>query len=270
MTRWWLDKALRINYLTRGLLLAWLPLCAVALLAQTRVLCLLPLAPGWLDAYLLFATAFAYQFQDHDPKVRLLALQLGGAAAGCFWQLDWPARLANLPLAALWLAYYYAAQLRRQPWVKPLAVAAVWAGATVWLPVPWEQWGGVTWLWVSRAALVFALALGYDLLDLHTDQQEDLPTLARNLGAPRTRQLAQWALGASAVAAFFFFLFENESVTLLLAQWVGLVVAGVAIAFFTPGTDAAPLFYPKIFWYKAALDGTLLVQSLLVVGLSGG
>ena len=191
----------------------WIGICALSMLAQTRLLLGLPLAPGWPDGFVLGSAVFAYNFTHSDRRVKWGAWLAGLFGGFCFvlpllpvpgveatsaaspdrWQ--W----AVCVPAVLWPAYYGLrwpgnAGLRGVPVAKPLVVALAWAWVTVMLPVPTEQWSGALGILLGRSAFIFALALAYDLVDLDYDRQHGLRTLAARIGIRKTFLLIFGAL----------------------------------------------------------------------------
>lgn len=181
----------------------WIGICALFMLAQTRLLTGLPLAPDWLDGFVLGSAVFAYNFTHSDRRVKWGAWLAGLMGAGCFFAslfqpvaaITW--QPAVFVPAMLWLFYYGMrwpgnAGLRGVPAVKPFVVALAWAWVTVMLPLLSAEWGiafgkrtaaiGAAGILLGRLAFIFALALAYDVADLAYDRLHGLTTLAGKLG----------------------------------------------------------------------------------------
>lgn len=190
--------------------LCWIGVCALTMLAQTRLALHAPLLPGWLDFYVFGSTVFAYGFTHPDRRRSVVAWLAGIAGVFCFlipivrseavaaWQ--WTALIPLL----LWLCYYGLqrpgkAGLRGVPAAKPLVVSLSWAVVTVLMPLPPERWAESLFVFSGRALFIFALALAYDLSDIAYDRRHGLATLAGNLGANKTFRLIDAAFLAASL-----------------------------------------------------------------------
>lgn len=257
----------------------WIGVCALSMLAQTRLLLDMSLSPGWLDGFVLGGVVFAYNFTHHDrPRKTMawLAGLLGGVCfllslrASAFGQpsalaVDW--QVAALFPAALWLSYYGLQKpgkggLRGMPVVKPFVVAVAWGWVTVMLPVPPEEWGRAAGILLGRSAFIFALALAYDLVDLEYDRRHGLSTLAGKLGFEKTFYLIFSAL---LLAAFF-------SCANVIFRIYGLNVAlGLLFSLAFSAWWLRHLFRKTGWsnWQKMLIDATMLWQFLMVWGAKG-
>lgn len=179
--------------------LFWIGCCAVAMLWQSSLLLDSPLPSIWLTGFVGMATIFGYNFSA-PPRLRWPAWGLGLLSAWCFLHLNLSQQLAVLLPALIWLLYYdryrpgRGTGLRRYPALKPMAIALAWAGVTVVLPLPPEQWTGAIPLFVGRSAFIFALALAYDLCDQPNDLEHGLKTLVLQLGPRQAQRLIYAAL----------------------------------------------------------------------------
>lgn len=186
----------------------WIGICALSMLAQTRLLLGLSLAPAWLDGFVLGSAVFAYSFTHSDRRVKAAAWLAGLLGGICFFMslfplaasasvLSW--QWAAVAPAAMWLLYYGLrwpgnSGLRGVPVAKPLVVALAWGWVTVMLPAQPEQWGRVGGILLGRSAFIFALALAYDVADLDYDRRHGLATLAGRIGMRKTFLLIYSAL----------------------------------------------------------------------------
>jgi hypothetical protein len=219
----------------------WIGICALSMLAQTRLLLGLPLAPGWLDGFVPGGAVFAYGFTHPDRRVKTAAWLAGVFGGICFvlpllstpndnettatllssWQI------ATCVPAVLWLLYYGLrwpgnAGLRSVPAAKPFVVALAWAWVTVMLPVPHERWGEAAGILAGRSAFIFALALAYDLVDLDYDRQHGLKTLAARIGVRKTFLLIFSALLLAALCCCLNFLLHIYAGNMVLALCASL------------------------------------------------
>ncbi len=241
----------------------WTGLCAVAMLAQTRLL-----APGRLHegialtGYVLCATWFAYNFVSPVRWMRW-AGWLSGGVSGCFFLLLSPAvQAAAMGGGVLWAAYYGFqrpghAGLRALPMLKPVVVSFAWAWTTVLLPVPVVEWPNVVLMFAERMAFVFALALAYDLQDLAYDRRQGVDTLARRLDAQHSFLLinAVLLLSAGCMAGSFFL--GKYTLSMLLSLLISLLLSALWLR----------LLFQKpewVAWRKAGVDALMVGQFLLV------
>ncbi len=241
----------------------WTGLCAVAMLAQTRLL-----APGRLHeglaltGYVLCATWFAYNFVSPVRWMRW-AGWLSGVASGCFFLLLAPAvQAAAMGGGVLWVAYYGLqrpgnAGLRALPLLKPVVVSFAWAWTTVLLPVEVADWPNVVWMFAERMAFVFALALAYDLHDLAYDRRQGLPTLARRLDFRYTFWLMNTALSLSAGCVAGSFFLQNYALWMTVALLFSLLLSALWLRFLFQKPEWAA-------WRKVGVDALMVGQFLLV------
>ena len=244
--------------------LAWIGVCALTMLVQTRLLLDFSAVPGWLDGFVLGGAMFAYNFTHPDRRLRAGAWMSGLFGGVCLlfslpmthWQM------AALIPVVLWLLYYGlqrpgTAGLRGIPAAKPVVVALAWAWVTVLLPLPREHWDEAAFIFLGRAAFIFTLALGYDLVDMAYDRQHGLTTLAGKLGFDKTFLLINSALAVAAAcccANYFLKIYGSETAAALLAS---LAFSAWWLRF---------LFQKTIWhgWEKVLVDGLMVLQFVLV------
>ncbi len=248
----------------------WIGVCILSMLAQTRLLLGLSLAPGWLDGFVLGGVVFAYNF-THRDRLRKTAAWLG-AMLGClcFW---WPV-LSDFSAAGwqisvsapllMWLLYYGLQRpgnggLRGVPAAKPFVVAMVWAWVTVLLPVPPERWSEAAFIFLGRAAFIFALALAYDVADEAYDRRQGLATLAGQLGVSKTFVLINSALIMAALCALANYLFNVYALYLSIGMIASLAVSAWWLRFLLTKTEWRD-------WQKVLIDALMVGQFLIVWG----
>ena len=245
--------------------LFWIGFCAVAMLAQTRLL--LGGAPpsGWLTGFVFGATVFGYNYAA--PRYRRWpAWGMGAAGAACFLKLTLVQQIVALVPLLIWLLYYGLhrpgrAGLRKFPALKPVAIAVAWAWVTVFIPLPPDQWTGAAALFVGRAAFIFALALAYDLCDLAYDRRQGFVTLVLQIGPRASFRLIDAALLLSAVCVGVNVALQVYALPFALALLFSLALSAAAIHWITPRL-------PWGDWRKAGIDGLMIVQ-LVLVWISG-
>lgn len=248
------------------------------MLAQTRLLLGLPLAPGWLDGFVLGSAVFAYNFTHSDRRVKAGAWLAGLFGGFCFVLplLSMPGfkettdswQAAVCVPAALWLAYYGLrrpgnAGLRSVPAAKPIVVALAWAWVTVMLPVPSEGWGlafdkeGAGGILLGRSAFIFALALAYDLVDLNYDRQHGLRTLAARIGIRKTFLLIFSALLLAALCSCLNFFLGVYGLNMAFALCASLVFSAWWLWVLIEKTHWTS-------WQKVLIDALMVGQFLMI------
>ncbi len=262
-----------MTFFNRIFRLCWIGVCALTMLAQTRLVLAMPLVPTWLDGYVFCSTVFAYGFTHPDRRLSAPAWLAGATGGFCYvlpflqsgavvaWQ--W---VAWIPLL-LWLGYYGLQRpgtsgLRGVPVAKPLVVSLTWAIVTVFMPLPPERWAEALFVFAGRAFFIFGLALAYDLSDIVYDKQYGLPTLAGRLGARSTFRLIDLAFGISVVCY-------------AVNAWRGVFAPGTALALaISLLLSAGWLRYllretPGESRQKILIDALMPVQFLLVLIMAG-
>ncbi len=249
--------------------LFWVAFCAVTLLAQTRLLLGLPLTPGWMEGFVFCGTVFGYHCTHPNTGYRALAWSMGVIAGICFLVLlvDLSPRpgeqLALLVPVLFWLAYYGFQRpgnsgLRGHTIAKPLTVALAWTWVTVVLPTSPAQWPELPFLFLGRAAFIFALALAYDLSDSVYDQDKGLSTLASRLGTNKSFILIYWSLACAGICIctnLYYGVYGFSKATGLLlslgfsAWWLRYLLQKSAWQL----------------WQKPLIDGLMVLQFLLVL-----
>ncbi|AWV87821.1 UbiA family prenyltransferase [Bradymonas sediminis] len=155
-------------------------------------------------------------------------------------------------------------RLKDIPGLKIFLIALVWAAVTVILPALHASVDlasrGVLLTFVARMLFIFAITLPFDIRDMRGDAEAGIRTLPMLLGPQRTRLLAlALMLGFCGVILVHYGAhLSGPTLPLLLS----------ALA-----TSAALLFCarprPELY-YVGLLDGTMLLQPLLVIAYLGG
>ena len=240
----------------------WTGLCAVAMLAQTRLL-----SPGHLHqgaaltGYVLCATWFAYNFVSPVRWRRWAGWASGGAAGVFFLMLGTAVQAAALGAGGLWVLYYGLqrpgnAGLRAMPVLKPLVVSFAWAWTTVLLPVVVADWPNMVWMFAERMAFVLALALAYDLHDLDYDRRQGLHTLARRLDFHHTFLLIHLALLLSAGCVAGSFFLGKYALSVSLALLMSLLLSALWLRFLFAKNEWAT-------WRKVGVDALMVGQFVI-------
>lgn len=248
--------------------MSWIGICALSMLAQTRLLLGFSLVPGWLDGFVLGGAVFAYNF-THRDRLHQTAAWLAGIGGGvCFFipLLKVPSittwQTGVLFPAILWLLYYGLqrpgnAGLRGVPAAKPFVVALAWAWVTVLLPVLPDEWSRVAVVFFGRAAFIFALALAYDLADLAYDRRHGLTTLAAQLGVRTTFVLISGALTVAALCCLANVALDIYDWRLAVPLLLSLALSAWWLWFLFQKTAWSG-------WHKVLIDALMVGQFLMV------
>ncbi|HRK34025.1 MAG TPA: UbiA family prenyltransferase [Candidatus Hydrogenedentes bacterium] len=205
----------------------WIGCCAVALLAQTRLLFGLPLAFGALEGTVFCGSLFAYNVVRNARLPRALAFASGLIGIVCFLAIPVAAQALVLFAACAWTLYYTAyapvqPALRTVPLMKPFTIAFTWSLVTALLPLPPSMWSDAVFLVVGRAAFILALALAYDVCDEAQDRKFGLQTLVVRLGRINAFRVIDCALLVSAACVIANFLLDNYSAAAAVALFLSL------------------------------------------------
>jgi 4-hydroxybenzoate polyprenyltransferase len=192
---------------------------------------------------------------------------LGGLASLAFVPID--ALWGLVPLGVITLAYSLPVmaregktlRLKDVPGLKIFLIALVWASVTVVLPALVADVNvigpDVVLTFVERVIFIFAITLPFDVRDLERDRLSGIRTLPMKLGPRSTRWLA---VG-------------------LVLVFVGIVVVhyDLALDAATVPLAASGLLTALVLWfsdqvrgelyYVGLLDGMMLLQGVMVVGL---
>jgi len=213
----------------------------------------------------------------HARKSGLWGLVFAGVFAGAatLWVVPMRVIAALIPLGAVALAYsmpLLGARLSRAPRVqktrrrlkdipglKIFLIALVWAAVSVLLPALHASVSlgsrGVALTFLARMTFIFAITLPFDIRDMRGDARAGIRTLPIILGPRRTRlvALALMLVFCALVLSHYGARLDGPSVPLLASA----ALTGGALIFCA---RPRPEFY-----YVGLLDGTLLLQPLLVI-----
>ncbi len=244
----------------------WVACCAVTLLAQTRLLLGYPLQPQWMDGFVFGGTVFGYYCTHPNRQIRAVAWAMGLLGSICFF-LALPTLWSERALMAIpifcWLAYYGFqkpgnAGLRGKNLAKPLTIALTWVWVTVLLPVETRHWSALGWMFLGRAAFIFALALAYDLCDAVYDRKYGLSTLTNKLGHKRSFALIYKSLGLAALCVGANLHLQLYAFGPGMGLLLSLVFSAIwlRVVFNHDFREA---------WKKPLIDGLMLLQFVLVL-----
>jgi hypothetical protein len=231
--------------------IAFLPVCAGLWNFASAIWLQQSLQPAeWLCA--AGATAFAYQF----PKQRGIAITgLGCALIASCWlvperQLTW------LFAGGCWWCYRRGG--REIWWLKSVVVAAVWVMVT--FPITTHEMAQAWPLMIGRLAFVWALALGYDVLDGWYDRSQGVNTWALRMGGGATIIQGAIVMWGSYGLQWAFLPPRGQWAVFLSLLWASWVL-------FRLYPYAVIQAESDIFHQKMALDMAMLVQAVLMIFL---
>lgn len=143
--------------------------------------------------------------------------------------------------------------------LKIFLITYVWMAATAWLPalrtdVPFLS-AEVQLIALKRALFIFAVTLPFDIRDYYSDMKTDVTTLPQILGMQNSRWLALFCISIFALIAYIQF-YPNYLEAFYSLQITALVSA-LLIWYATPKRHE--------YYYTAALDGTLILQMVLLL-----
>ncbi|MFZ4634212.1 MAG: hypothetical protein ACOYNO_08415 [Saprospiraceae bacterium] len=242
---------------------AFIGACACALAFQTLFSYQMvgPKPVFWVMLYA--GTFFAYHWNAVHTGLRACAWCMGTVAAAAWWLLPLEVNIACVVPGLCWLLYFglhhpEAIGWRASAWLKPYCIALAWAWTTVYLPLSADRWLPAVPMLVERAALVFVLALAYDVYDLTADRLAGLDTLVRRVGASGAFHLMDvaWLVFVGAACA---------------GGWAGVYPARVLMVLFVYALGARWFLrtlhrhWPAVAWHKVLIDALMPLQTVLLL-----
>lgn len=270
--------------------------CALAMTVQSLFL----LHQDWktspaLLGLVFFSTWFIYalhrlvSWQKLDDNLAIPRFQIIGnyklhiqvyagiaavVAGVCFCFLEWATQLALVLPALLSLGYVLPfigkqqLRLRDLHFVKIFLIAIVWAYVTVLLPIletgthtSFSSTGG---LFLERTLFIFIITLPFDLRDWKLDEHHAVKTIPTVLGPQNTIYLG-----------LFLLIIWNVLVTFLhpwpaTLGFYGTSLGTAILLWYTLDrkTNSPELsIVEQDYYYTGLIDGTMILQALLVVGI---
>lgn len=202
---------------------------------------------------------------------RALWALTGAAAAGvaaCLPFLPIRVTAVLVVLGALSLAYVAPVVRRGGRWhrlkdlagLKAFLIAAVWAAATVLLPA-FSRGAALlptAWVTAERFLFVLAICLPFDVRDLARDRAAGIRTLPVALGVPATR-----AFGVALLVGYTGIVVAHYGVSASSPAFALVPTAALALGLVVAMDEHRPDTYYEVF-----VDGTLIVQGLLLLALA--
>ena len=265
----------------------WIACAAVAMAAQTQLLLAGKVQPSPLLGFILFSTLFLYAlhriiglakvkpFQSHGRyqvitrfklHIILYALLSAAAAAFCFFQLPFSVQASAVLPSLISLAYVLpflkGKRLRDLNYIKIFLIAIAWSWITVYLPALELGMGRnipMMIMALERAFFVFAITLPFDIRDLEIDLFNGVQTIPARWGLKATKLLSLACLLAMMALAWLNFHIDVYSP----GQFGALALS--AITTYALVTAAGQVKHD--YYYTGVLDGTMVLQFVLVWGL---
>lgn len=152
-------------------------------------------------------------------------------------------------------------RLREIPYLKIFVIAAVWSTSTVLLPVvqtpEFIERGQVAYLLMSRFFFVLAITIPFDIRDMEPDRAQQLKTIPILLGEKRSLRLSY----------LFLFIFGLISAVQYIPQKKWLFLCAICISGTSTFLFLKLQYFRKLpFYHYGILDGTLLLQGLMILG----
>ena len=152
-------------------------------------------------------------------------------------------------------------KLREIPYLKIFLITSIWSVSTILLPV--IQSGNeilnsrVVLLFAERFLFIFAIAIQFDIRDMQADRRAGLKTIPLLIGQHKAAILSFLTLAAS---LFFSALhYPNQNDWFIL--WALCISTAITYLFLK-----IQFFRNRTRYYYQVLDGTLLLQGILVLG----
>jgi 4-hydroxybenzoate polyprenyltransferase len=267
----------------------FISLAAVSLTVETQVQ--LNMKPHWQSYFLFIFFAVLFEYNLH----RLLSIlvnredltpekhQLKGenrkeisflvfvSAVGLFgsaFYVKGETLAVFAPLALLTIIYSILIfgnkndrfRFRRVPFLKIFLISFVWSGSTVLLPViqsP-ESFGRIhaALMFAERFFFIIAMAIPFDIRDMETDRRAGLKTIPLLLNENKALTLSYLSLLVFFLISFFHYELRND--------W--FIIGAFGTSALTTCLFISQKTFRKLNWYYSGiLDGTMILQGLLVM-----
>ncbi|MCE9537908.1 MAG: hypothetical protein K8R85_01640 [Bacteroidetes bacterium] len=232
-----------------------------------------------------FATLFVYNFQrifykspsDNNPgsirrnwifnnkaSIKLLSLIGFIGVSITFFYNDYKILLYLSPLLILSLVYFLPfIKLRKNPWLKLLTLVLVWTMATAVVPIlltGTEHFTKNDFLHIFvRFCFMMAICIPFDIRDLEIDKADAVSTLPLLL----SENTARWLAFGFMLLYIFLIIPEYFFGMINLKVFMALLISAVLNAMLVLMSNSKRSEY----FYVAGIDGTMIVQGILVMGV---
>jgi 4-hydroxybenzoate polyprenyltransferase len=267
----------------------FISLAAVSLTVETQIQ--LGMKPQW-QSYLLFiffAVLFEYNLhrllsvlfnrEDLTPEkhqlkgenrkeISFLLFVSGAGLFGSAFFVKGEILVAFVPLALLTIIYSILIfgnknnlfRFRRIPFLKIFLISFVWSVSTVLLPVIQSpdnfDWIHIALIFAERFFFIFAVAIPFDIRDMEADRRTGLKTIPLLLNENKALTLSYLSLLLFFVVSIFHYQLRND--------WFIIGAFGIS-AFSTFLFIRQKTFRRRWWYYSGILDGTILLQAILIV-----
>ena len=151
-------------------------------------------------------------------------------------------------------------RLREIPYLKIFMIAAIWSASTILLPIVQSaeafRQTHIFAMLSERFFFILAITIPFDIRDLEADQQQELKTIPMLLGEKNSLKLSYFFLFVFLLGSAFHYAPEKEWMIL----WA-MCLSGITTYFFLK----MDYFKRMLFYHYGILDGTLLLQGILVI-----
>ncbi|MEP7322239.1 MAG: UbiA family prenyltransferase [Saprospiraceae bacterium] len=174
------------------------------------------------------------------------------------------------PIALLTLFYSlpvsgnktYIFRLREIPYLKIFLIASVWSSATILLPAIQSEQSfskvHVMTMLLERFFFIFSITIPFDIRDIEADKQAGLKTIPLLLDEKKSIFISNLSLGIFfTIAAFHYSILKDWHILLAMG------ISAITTLLFLNNKKIRNLPY----YHYGILDGTMLLQGILVTGL---
>lgn len=199
--------------------------------------------------------------ESHKSHIWIYAVLAMIGAGICFFLVTWPVRIALIIPGLISVLYVLpvlggkkSLRLRDFDFIKIFLIAMVWSYVTVALPVleMGIKWDASVWMTLfERGLFILAITLPFDIRDLQVDTHAKVQTIPGRIGIRATIWLA-------AIVLTFYLL-------LAICNYEVYFLPAFILTYF--GTLGLILASPKQendYYFSGLLDGTMIVQALLI------
>ncbi len=205
------------------------------------------------------------RFRRHIAFYALLAAGAGSwyyfqLPVAMQWQLLFPCLLS---LAYVLPVFGGKKRLRDLHYIKIFLIAIAWAWITVLTPAAARAWAltvPTLLMALERALFIFSITLPFDIRDLEVDAHTGVHTLPARFGPSRTRLLAAAALAGMLLCSWLNYRLDVYQGS-TLAALSGSALLSYALIHFADRVE-------HDYYFSGALDGMMLLQFLMVVGIT--
>lgn len=173
---------------------------------------------------------------------------------------QWTKLLIPFILTLVYIApINYNKKIRELPFIKAIMVGVVWTWLCVYFPLATSvsNLENIHWAFVLEKFLfILSITIPFDIRDFHLDLSQNIKTIPNTFGVSGSKIIVAFVT----LCCFFLALYLKQSEIYHHSQWVFLSI-----------------FYPILtlyifllnmdfndYWYSGGLDGSILLQSLLL------